>query len=568
MIFIITRGVAFWIISGFEVFNLTDGKAFKAHLVYISFVLLFMIPAYMCTSVYMLLWLCFIEIVIFSREQTVVSTRWFRKLWQICFYTTNVVLYTAQGISYSLVFIFGTSDKGDQMIENIFETLWLLEMILPCLAGIVHIYILCRYAGFPFIDTLAKLRHKKITRVFAVWSLASILSGMSLLLSTNKSWTNEIDEIYVQMYVVAVAMLTEGLPCLMILDWKIVRFLQRERQSFAHYDYEACSDSQALATREGYVEFDEDEEREEWVEIPKTDLTVDTSVKLDEMGHTLFSTYTGKYKLEDVVVKQFNTQSLTKDANREMVNACMNSLIFHPNLNQFFGVSWNKNSFAMVSKYWKRLSLYDIILASPRDVAFAQHIICRIGIQISEALEYLHSRGQTHGYLKSRNVILDSNMNVKVTDYNLQPLKAYAQVMIPDTMLDGYWTDPAFFLGKAITPKSDVYAFGYLLWEMYTKEVPFEDLKLSQLIKTVQRGTRPDIPTTVPDFIRNLMFSCWETSPHKRPTFTEISAVLRAGSTTPPPRVPLDKPGESRNTSPAGAPSYSSWGVGGDRDIP
>merc|ERR1712083_459728 len=107
-----------------------------------------------------------------------------------------------------------------------------------------------------------------------------------------------------------------------------------------------------------------------------------------------------------------------------------------------------------------------------------------------------------------------------------QPLKAYAQVMITNTELDGYWTDPEFFRGKTITPKSDVYAFGFILWEMYTKQIPFQGLSFNQLIKQVRRGQKPEIPASIPEFMRDLISSCWESKPSKRPNFTEIKKHL------------------------------------------
>merc|ERR1719433_982133 len=83
--------------------------------------------------------------------------------------------------------------------------------------------------------TEGKERHTKIWRVFLCWSVCRVAAGLSLMFTTNRTWTQNVNSIFVQMYVVGVAIITEGFPILMVLDWKMVRLMQRERQSFAYF---------------------------------------------------------------------------------------------------------------------------------------------------------------------------------------------------------------------------------------------------------------------------------------------------------------------------------------------
>merc|ERR1719233_2565151 len=365
-----------------------------------------------------------------------------------------------------------------------------------------------------------------MTRVFSVWSICRVLSGLSLAITTNKEWTQNMEETYVQMYVVAIAILTEGIPVLIVLNSTIVRLLERQQQWFSYHELQSDWE-QPLASGKNNSVVGEESHEQIWQMIDWTEIQLENSGKLNDRGHDFFSLYRGRWGDKDVVVKQFHIQMFSKSAVLEITNSCMDSVVQHPCINQVYGLSNNPDgSFGIISRFWERNSLFDIIKASPSDQAFAYRIIVRIGIQISQAMEYLHSLPLRHGYLTTRNILLDSEFNVKISDYNLWSLKNYCSYMINDTKFEGYWTEPCYPVGKPVTEKSDVYAFGYILWEMYTKEEPFKELSFNQLSKKVRSGKRPPIPDIMADSIRELTELCWKAEPSERPNFSEIKQSL------------------------------------------
>jgi len=521
---LLMRWLAFSTISGFEIFSDSDG--FNSNILQLWFVLLFMIPAYLFTSVYLLLFLAYVEILIFSREQSVVTRTWFKKTWRYAFYIFNSFLYVAQGMSYAGVFIFQRSDEGKEITLNISNVLWISNFVLPFVALLSYAFITFRYAGFPFIDSIGKERYARMTRLFTIWSLCRVLYGLSMALSTAKSWTHDIPGTYVQMYVVAIAILTEGIPVLMALNWTIVSLLERQQWSFNYNELlPDLQEPMMWSTRVSVV--GELSQEQIWQNIECQDIQLETAWKLKDRGNGFFSLNRGRWGNKDIVVKQFYTQALPKAAVLEITERCMKIVVSHPSINQVYGLSKNPDgSFGIISQFWDRNSLFDIIQASPSDKAFAYKIVVRIGIQICEAMEYLHSRGIRHGYLTTRNVLLDSEFNVKLSDYNLLNLKTYCAWMLNDTKFEGYWTEPCFPVGKPVTQKSDIYAFGYILWEMHTKEEPFKELTFKQISKKVRNGERPPMPTFMTDFIRELTNWCWNDEPIERPNFSMIKQSL------------------------------------------
>jgi hypothetical protein len=151
-----------------------------------------------------------------------------------------------------------------------------------------------------------------------------------------------------------------------------------------------------------------------------------------------------------------------------------------------------------------------------------------IAMGIAHGMKYLHSQRIVHRDLKSPNVLLDERLLPKIADFGIGRVNGDCG---PAT--DGYvgtpmWMAPELMDSKPYGPAVDVYAFGIILWEMYTEKVPFEGLDQVQICAQVStRGLRPELPETQ-STLAVLIQQCWDAEPTHRPSFEEIYARFEA----------------------------------------
>ncbi|ELK11910.1 Ankyrin repeat and protein kinase domain-containing protein 1 [Pteropus alecto] len=157
----------------------------------------------------------------------------------------------------------------------------------------------------------------------------------------------------------------------------------------------------------------------------------------------------------------------------------------------------------------------------------------RIIHETSLAMNFLHSIKPPllHLDLKPGNILLDSNMHVKISDFGLSKWMEQSTRMqyIERSALRGTlsYIPPEMFLesNKAPGPKYDVYSFGIVIWEILTQKKPYSGLNMMAIIIRVGTGMRPSLQSVSDEWpgeaqqMVDLMRRCWDQDPKKRPCF-------------------------------------------------
>ena len=90
---------------------------------------------------------------------------------------------------------------------------------------------------------------------------------------------------------------------------------------------------------------------------------------------------------------------------------------------------------------------------------------------------------------------------------------------------------PEVIENKHYTLKADVYSFGIMVWEICTRNTPYEGLNQQEIaLKVTTQKLRPNIsliPKETPNGIRELIEFCWDHEPSNRPNFEQITMLLK-----------------------------------------
>ena len=121
-------------------------------------------------------------------------------------------------------------------------------------------------------------------------------------------------------------------------------------------------------------------------------------------------------------------------------------------------------------------------------------------------------------------------MHVRVCDFGFAAVKEKnKKIENPDGAPGSpIWMGPEVLQGLPTDEKSDVYAFGIVLWELLTRKPPLAHHHDINTFKKaiVEKGERPPIPEGTLPSLKELMENCWHANPAKRPSFAEILKAL------------------------------------------
>jgi len=149
-------------------------------------------------------------------------------------------------------------------------------------------------------------------------------------------------------------------------------------------------------------------------------------------------------------------------------------------------------------------------------------------LEVAKGIQYIHSEGIAHGNLHRENIFLDSDspphcqitgfVSTKHFDATLKP--AAISFAAPELFDVVDWDRCDMQKKRSI----DVYAFGCLYYAIFFDTVPFHGKTDFEIMRLVKSGKLPDQleRPKMDDYTWNLLRSCWDLDPSKRPMFEEI----------------------------------------------
>ena len=147
----------------------------------------------------------------------------------------------------------------------------------------------------------------------------------------------------------------------------------------------------------------------------------------------------------------------------------------HPGVQRSLDIGSNRTEPYLVLEYVDGKNLRQVL----RDVGgpVALDRAERWGTQLAEALRYLHSQGIVHRDLKPENVLVDRNDDLKISDFGTAMLEGARRLTwkhLSDSLGTPDYMSPEQVQGERGDARSDVYAWGVMMYEILTGTVPFE----------------------------------------------------------------------------------------------
>uniref|UniRef100_A0A914DJF3 Protein kinase domain-containing protein n=1 Tax=Acrobeloides nanus TaxID=290746 RepID=A0A914DJF3_9BILA len=150
--------------------------------------------------------------------------------------------------------------------------------------------------------------------------------------------------------------------------------------------------------------------------------------------------------------------------------------------------------------------------------------------QISKGMEFIASKNIVHRDLAARNILLTNDFQAKISDFGLAIINSSGmkESQVPKK-LPVRWLSIEAIVEKLFSEKSDVWAFGVLIFEVFSLgQDPYAGIPTGGILRFLRNGERMIRPRLATQEIYELMCRCWEENMETRPKFEELVPKLHA----------------------------------------
>ncbi|XP_054154513.1 MAP/microtubule affinity-regulating kinase 3-like isoform X3 [Oppia nitens] len=193
-------------------------------------------------------------------------------------------------------------------------------------------------------------------------------------------------------------------------------------------------------------------------------------------------------------------------------------MLDHPNIVKLYQVIETEKTLYLVMEYASGGEVFDYLVAHGRMKEKEARAKFR---QIVSAVQYCHQKKIIHRDLKAENLLLDSEMNIKIADFG------FSNEFVPGQKLDTFcgsppYAAPELFQGKKYDgPEVDVWSLGVILYTLVSGSLPFDGANLKELRERVLRG-KYRIPFYMSTDCENLLKKFLVLNPAKRASLENI----------------------------------------------
>lgn len=264
-------------------------------------------------------------------------------------------------------------------------------------------------------------------------------------------------------------------------------------------------------------------------EIQPSHITKQKVIGAGEFGEVFRGSLTVPGRSEvAVAIKTLKSGYTEKQRQDFLSEASIMGQFSHKNIIRLEGVVTKFKHAMIVTEYMENGALDQYLRDHDGDFSSYQ-LVGMLG-GIASGMKYLSDMNYVHRDLAARNVLVNGNLECKVSDFGLsRVLEDFPEGTYTTTggKIPIRWTAPEAIAHRKFTSASDVWSFGIVMWEVMSYgDRPYWDMSNHEVMKSINEGFRLPAPMGCPSAVNQLMLQCWMQDRFKRPRFVDIVNLL------------------------------------------
>ncbi|KAJ5069043.1 hypothetical protein M0811_11943 [Anaeramoeba ignava] len=229
--------------------------------------------------------------------------------------------------------------------------------------------------------------------------------------------------------------------------------------------------------------------------------------------------YKGKFKGKDVVIKRMMAMNDEK-SNHEFENELKLAMkLEHHSIIKMYGKTEMDKMMGIVIEFANQGDLSSKI----QSLTFEEQI--DYSLEIIEGIRVLHSNSIIHRDLKPQNILIIDN-HPKIADFGISKVREHTLKVTSVTISFGYSAPELFQKENIYDTSCDIFSLSMILYSIFSKKEPFENLNPVMITVKVIQGERPEFPNDFPKELAKVIDKGWSTNPKERSSLNEFTQCL------------------------------------------
>jgi TonB family protein len=162
----------------------------------------------------------------------------------------------------------------------------------------------------------------------------------------------------------------------------------------------------------------------------------------------------------------------------------------HPNICIIYDLSEEKKIPYITMEYVEGHDLESLLRQKHQ---FKRPELLNVLQQTCDALDFAHKKNIVHQDLKSTNILMTPDFHVKITDFGIAGLDEIAAAQTKKLLSIPYYISPEQALGERVTPASDLFSLGVVIYHLLSGQLPFPGTSAANTIMMIARDN-PAVP--------------------------------------------------------------------------